>query len=513
MTTRGVLKPTMQITALSFLGIILSFISQLIIAYYFGATSERDAYFAAIVLPTYLTAIITGSIGFIFLPQVIELRNIDSSNARKFINNILSCTFLLLVILIFFGIIFSESILNFTAPGFDSKMIIYTGKLFRILLFSSIFTVLTNLISSLYQISHKFIRPALAPLISVPISIALVVILHSEIGIMSLAIGTLIGSIISFLLVLPILFTKEYRFSFHFDFSENQFTSIIRVSLPLMLGGIIFRSAPVFERMIASGLEDGSISILGYSSQLLTVLTTIATNGIVISLFPSMSDAWTKDIKLFIQYFNKGIRSILMLTIPIALIFILFGDTFVKILFERGVFTSNETLAVSRTFTFMTPAFIALSLGGITAKVFYISKRTIEFTIISSFELFAYLLLSYILSRNYGYLGIAMASSIAYSFFMLVYFFYATFFIIKKYDYRLILLDTFKILLGSILCYFVCFFLFSIIKNYIHEYIAIGLSVFIAFIIYFLILIKLKNEEITVLTQKFRSFIYARLEK
>lgn len=512
MATRGVLKPTLQITALSFLGIILSFISQLIIAYYFGATAERDAYFAAIVLPTYLTAIITGSIGFIFLPQVVELRNQDSLCARKFINNTLSCTVLLLLILIFFGIIFSESILSLTVPGFEAKMIVYTGKLFRILLFSSIFNVLTNLINSLYQITHKFVRPAFTTIINVPISIVLVVIFQSEIGIMSLAIGTLLGSIVSFLLVLPILFTEEFKFSFHIDISENQFISMIKVSLPLMLGGIIFRSAPVFERMIASGLEEGSISILGYSGQLLSVLTTIATNGIVISLFPSMSDAWTKDVSLFVQYFNKGIRSILILTIPIALIFVLFGDTFVKILYERGEFTTNVTLAVSRTFAYMTPAFVALSLGGITAKVFYISKRTIEFTIISSFELFAYLLLSYLLSQKYGYLGIAMATSIAYFFFMFVYYFHATFFLIKKYDYRLILLDTLKIIFCSALCYFTCSVLFSILKKYVHEYIAIGLSVFVSFIIYLLFLKKLKNEEVNTLVQKLKSFIYARLK-
>ncbi|NQU35132.1 MAG: polysaccharide biosynthesis C-terminal domain-containing protein [Bacteroidetes bacterium] len=500
----GLLKPTIQITILSFAGIILSFISQLIIAYYFGANTERDAYFAAIVVPTYLTAILTGSIGFIFLPQVIELRNISRQNARKFINTILGSTTLCLLILIIFGIFFSKSILNFTAPGFDSKMVVYTVNLFRILLFTSLFSVLTNLISYLYQIKQKFIRPALAPLINIPIIILLVVILNSKIGIISLAIGTLIGSIISFLFVLPILFTKECRFSFHFDISNSHFISMLKVLLPLLVGGIVFRSAPVFERMIASGLTEGSISILGYSGQLLNVLITIATSGIIVSFFPSMSDAWSKDMTLFIQYFNKGIRSILILTIPIALSFILFGDTFIKTLLERGAFTAKDTFAVSKTFAFMTPAYIVLCLGGITSKVFYISKRTLDLTIIASLELLSYLLLSYFLSRRYGYLGIAMGTSIAYSIFMLIYYFYVTTFIIKEYNYTLILVDIVKITLIALFSFGFSFLIFNSIKNCTHIYIAVGISLLFAFTLYLLLLIKFKNIEIITLINKIK---------
>jgi len=72
---KGLLKPTIQITALSFAGIGLNFFTQLIIAYYFGTTIERDAYFSAIVIPTYLATILTGSIGSIFIPKLIELKN------------------------------------------------------------------------------------------------------------------------------------------------------------------------------------------------------------------------------------------------------------------------------------------------------------------------------------------------------------------------------------------------------------------------------------------------------
>lgn len=501
---KGLFKPTIQITILTFCGIILSFISQILVAYYFGTSSGRDAYFSAIVLPTYFVAILTGSLGFVFLPRVIEIKNNDEDNVSKFINTVLVVTTLIMVILVFLGFVFSESILKISAPGFNAEMMVSTKNLFRILLFSSMFSVLTNLISYLYQIKQNFIRPAIAPLISVPIGILFVVVLSSHIGIMSLAIGTLLGSIISLLMVLPILFTKEFRFNFHIDVFDPNFVSIIRLCFPLLLGGIFFRSAPVIERMIASELESGSISILGYSGQLIATISTIATSGIVISFFPSMSDAWTKDTNLFNQYINKGILTILLLIIPIAFSFILFGDVFIQILLERGAFTHNDTLALSETFALMTPALVMLCLGGMTSKIYYISKRTIDLTVISSFELVSYLLLTYFLSKHYGYKGIAIGTSIAYSVFMLVYFFYATIFILKEYNYKMIFIEISKIILISIFSFIFSYLFYTSVTDEINKYWAVIFSLLIAFTLYLFLLYKFKNLEIISFAQKLK---------
>jgi putative peptidoglycan lipid II flippase len=501
---KDLLKPTIKITILSFCGILLSFISQLLVAYYFGTSSGRDAYFSAIVLPTYFVAILTGSIGFVFLPKVIELKNINEDSARKFINTVLVATTLVMVVLIFLGLLFSESILKITAPGFNAEMIVYTQNLFRILLFSSMFFVLTNLISYLYQIKKKFVRTALAPLISIPIGIFFIIILNSHIGIMSLAIGTLLGSIISLLMVLPILFTKEFRFDFHIDVFDSNFFSTIKLCVPLLLGGIVFRSAPVFERMIASELESGSISILGYSAQLISTLSTIATSGIVISFFPSMSEAWIKDTNLFNQYFNKGILIILLLIIPIAFSFVLYGDVFIQILLERGAFTHQDTLALSETFALMTPALVMLCLGGITSKIYYISKRTLDLTIISSFELVSYLSLTYFLSRYYGYIGIAIGTSLAYSLFMLVYFFYGTIFILKKYNHKMIFIESLKIILISVFSFIFSYLFYTVVSDEINKYWALIFSLLIAFILYLFLLYKFKNLEIISFVQKLK---------
>ena len=60
------LKYTIQVTLISVLGIAVNFITQLLLAYYFGTTDARDSYFAAVTIPAYVAILFTGSLGMIF---------------------------------------------------------------------------------------------------------------------------------------------------------------------------------------------------------------------------------------------------------------------------------------------------------------------------------------------------------------------------------------------------------------------------------------------------------------
>ena len=87
-------KPTLQITLFSIISILIGFGSQMIIAYYFGTKFERDAYFVAIIIPTYIVSIFIGSFGIIFLPKVVE---ISSRKDHDSLSEFISSTFMLLM--------------------------------------------------------------------------------------------------------------------------------------------------------------------------------------------------------------------------------------------------------------------------------------------------------------------------------------------------------------------------------------------------------------------------------
>jgi putative peptidoglycan lipid II flippase len=454
----GLVKSTLLITFCSLFGIVISFISQMIIAYYFGAKFERDAYFIAGSIPTYLSAIVIGSVGVIFLPKVVDVKNNNNSELSEFLSTVLFSLTIFSIVLGGLCVFFSKSIIGFIATGFNLQQILFTSKILVIVLPTFIISILSSLLTSLYQIENRFFYPAFAPIITSVISLIFVVFFSEKIGIFGLAFGFLAGSIASLMYLIPVL--KTYKVKMLICWNSPLFISFIRTFIPLLIAGVLFRSTSIFERSIASNLEVGSVSYLGYSSQVLAILATVTSSGIGISIYPKLSELWTeKKNNEFNLFFTKIVRVILLISLPISLLVIFFGDMGVKLIFERGAFNHNVTIAVSNALAWSMGAFIFQNLGNVVSKIFYISGKTSVISIIGSLELLLYISLGYYLSHYFSYVGLAIALSLSSSLNIIL----AILFIdlrLIKIKFRILFIDSLKVLLSSCLSVFVVYLLY-----------------------------------------------------
>ena len=98
------------------------FLTQMIIAAYFGATSEMDAYLAASTLPSYLVTIIMGSLGYVFIPVFVEHRSRGTEGrAYDLALSLLNWCSLILGMATLLGIVFARELIHLSAPGLSSK--------------------------------------------------------------------------------------------------------------------------------------------------------------------------------------------------------------------------------------------------------------------------------------------------------------------------------------------------------------------------------------------------------
>lgn len=413
-TNRGLLKPTIQITILSILGVLVSFATQIIVAAKFGATMERDAYFAAIVVPAYVTAVLLGSLTVTFVPIFIEYETRKSkAEAWKVASIFTNLTFVVLFGISLLGFIFAKQLISVTAPGFKGEELSLTATLLRIILSSIIFTGLTSLLSSIYYAEHRFVRPAIVPVVSAVLMLLSVILLARYWGIKSLAFGYLIGAVVGFVILVPIFF-KEGRYSFSFDFSNEGVRQVIRVMAPLVLAALFYRATTVIERMIASTLPTGSISYLGYATRITNILGGIATAGISTTIFPVMAKSWAEnDLAKVREYFVRGVRIIFLITFPIATVFAVLRVPIIQTVFQRGIFVHQDSVAVANVMLILLVGpFICGGLGNIVWKGFYISQRTKLASLLGITHTLIYIILAYFLANKFSYLGLAGAFSI-----------------------------------------------------------------------------------------------------
>lgn len=493
---KGLLKPTIQITLLSFTNILFNFITQVAVAFYFGATPNRDAYFAALVIPTYISAVLSGSIGLMFLPIYVDIRSKkNNEQANYFLNNSMVFASVLSILIIIIGILFSHNILSLTVSGFKGKQFLLTSDLLIILLPTILFQILTNIGGAVLQVRNNFLFPALAPIFSALIMVMTVLVFNQAIGIKSLAYGTLIGSAISCVLILIPVF-RSFTFRFVFNLKEYNLVQLLKTSLPLLVGGIFYRLTPIFERGIASNLPQGSVSYLGYANQVMLILVMLTSSGISTTVYPALSRAWSENnLDRVRDLFAKGIRIILLISVPLSVIFIFWGSSIFQLLFERGAFNHQATLAISSIFSILTIAFIASSLGNMIAKVFYFSQRTVLVTIISFLEVGVYIVLAYSLSSRLSYKGLAIAlsASICFSIFMS---FVSLCIILKHYNWYQTLKDLFLVFVAGLIPGFLLNNLFHFSNFYLIDSVFYtGSILFLYCILYFLLLIAFRFDE------------------
>jgi len=403
------LRNSLLVSFLSLGGAFLNFLSQIVIAGYFGANAERDAFFAASVIPAYINTIVAGSLGVVFLPKLIDARVNKQVTEVELISGVAGFTLLFLALLGLGLAAFSNLLVGWLFPGFNTEESRITALLIQVLCPAIIFQSYTSILSCVYHAEGKFLIPAGAHLITPLVNIALVTLLYDHLGIVSLAIGTSLGYTIALLIVqarIPI----KYRFQPLLFLRSTAVAGCLRESIPWLLGGFVYRANTIVERMVASRFPAGVISYLGYAGGLITTLSLITMNGIATTIFPRLAEAWSARDRTKLQdLFGISLKFTFALCVPIIISILAFSDTIIKVLFERGAFSSSDTTHVAALLTINTGAFIFICMNTIPGKLLYAtgtSKLAIANGII---EVAIYIVAAFVLSDLFSYTGIAYA--------------------------------------------------------------------------------------------------------
>lgn len=408
------IRPTILITLLSIVAFGTSFLLQIILAARFGAQQSMDAYLVAITIPDLLNAVLLGSLNIALIPMFIESKLHDGiENAWHLVSSFINLFLITLIFIALIGMLAAPVYLHWLAPGFEPNGEAFnTSKRLVYLLFPSvIFNGLAGLLSSIYKAEHRFIWPALTPVLNSIIMVAVVLVLSPSLGITSVALGLLIGSIAQFVFLLPILFSSR-RYHPIINWRQPAFRRTLMLMLPWILGALIYKSNLIIDRFLASQLPEGSISYLGYAYKLTSISVTILTIGISTTFFPTMSRLQSEqDIKGLRETISLGLRMIMLIVMPVMIIILVLNVPVIQVLFERGAFTHDDTRATGATWVAYLGAFMALSFGNIISFAFYAIKDTKTPAKVGVTGMFVNIAVAFILTPYLAQLGPAIGFS------------------------------------------------------------------------------------------------------
>ena len=267
--------------------------------------------------------------------------------------------------------------------------------------------------------------------------------LSAQWAIIGMAIGTLAGGAAQLVIQIPSLWKVGFRFGLDLDFADEGVKKVMRLMAPAIIGTSAVQIKVLVDTFVVSGI-DGGQSWLSYSFRLMQFPIGLFGVAIGTASIPVLSRMASENrLGDFRETLSSSIRLVFLLTVPAACGLIVLGEPIIRLLYERGRFTSFDTdmtawalaaysigLAGYAAIKIISPAFYALD----DAKTpMYVSLGSILVHVFASYGLMTLLSgvgVSAERPDGFGHVGVASATSIV----ALVNFFALTMLMRKRID-------------------------------------------------------------------------------
>ena len=411
MSNSAIAKSASKVMLGGVFSILAGFINQMIIAAYFGAGAEMDAYLTALVIPAYLQAVLLSGLSFVFIPAFVREETQGNEDAAwDLVGTFFWITTGILIAIAITGSFFSKEIISLTAPGFGPGKSMLASRMLSVLMFSVPFAGLNSYTTGIQNARNSFFWPAFGGAVNSIGSILAVVLLTPLIGSIALAWGFFVAILFqSCVTVFPVLWHGWRRL---IPLTDRRITEMAKLILPFIVFGLLTSGTTIFERYFASALPSGQISYLGYADKVSSIFLQILASGISAALFTVMARTYLQKGKEELgEKAVYGLRLTFAVGLPVVLIAGALSTQLIRILFERGEFSPIDTSYVAQIMLIkMVGSVLCVMVGNIISRTFYVIKDTLTSTIISAISVIVYLCIGGFFARQWEYVGLAYAS-------------------------------------------------------------------------------------------------------
>lgn len=408
-------KTALMLMIVAILSKIIGLFRDIILAYFYGASSISDAYIVALTIPGVIFSFIGIAITTGFIPMYTEIVNKKGEAAGvNYTNNLINLLLVFCSIIVIVTFIFTEKIVLLFASGFESETLFMAIILTRFLVLGIYFTGIVYIFGGYLNYSRKFLIPSL---IGLPLNVIFIIsIVSSSLtnNIYFLGLGSVLAYASQVILLVPFCYKQGFKYKFIINLKDKYLRKMIYLAIPVILGTSINQINILVDRTLASQIAVGGISALNYADKLNHFVQGIFVTSIATIIFPSMSSmSVEKNLVGLKKVLQEAITSINILVIPSTVGLMVFASQVIDLLFGRGAFDSIAISTTANVLFFYSIGMVAFGLRQVISKVFYSMQDSKTPMINGVAGVTLNIILNFILSHYLGLPGLALATSIA----------------------------------------------------------------------------------------------------
>lgn len=412
------LKGSGAIAAATMTSRVLGLAREMVYAAFMGNGAVASAFFLAFSIPNLFRRLLgEGALTAAFIPifkrkQVTEGEPEMWRAANVVISGLLAAALVITVVAI--GIL--SAVLAFAALRPERRLMI---ELLRLMFPYMLLVCLAAVFIGMANARGHFFVPALGATMLNVVMIGSVWFLAPLMGarldqqIFGLAIGVLVAGLFQAIFQLPTLRKEGFRYQWVSPWQDPVVREVLRKMLPGAMGVAAFQINVLVTQVFAYWVEETIVSTFNYAVRLMELPQGLFGISLATYLLPTLSGlAAQKNYPEFRGTLGQGLGHLAFANIFASTVSMGLAVPIVRLLFERGDFSSLATLRVATALACLAPGLLMFSMNNILARAFYALDDIRTPMRISIFCLTLNIGLSLCLVRTFREAGLGAANSI-----------------------------------------------------------------------------------------------------
>ena len=304
----------------------------------FGATDYMDAYNFSVTIASFVFVFVSSGVTTVIVPAYVKKK--DPRVVDSFITIVYGCALLAVALIL----IFRKPLVTAVSSRSAEYITYVCDFLFISFLIHGI-TAFLAVTTAYFQCIDHYIIPKAVMLIS-NLAVAVVLFLGLVHSIEQYLLLLVAGAVLNLVCDLWIAFCLGFRYLPRIVRGSEELRSMLKIFLPTLFSAGVYKIHGLIDTWIASNLAEGQLTILSYSTQVMSMINTVIIGNLTVYAYPKIVARLGQDSS------KKNFRdyTILFHAVVCLLIagFVNVGLEGVSLIFLGGRFTADHVAVLYR---------------------------------------------------------------------------------------------------------------------------------------------------------------------
>lgn len=395
----------------------IGLVTQVLLAKYYGASAEYDAYALTFFLVTFLDTSIGQTFITVAVPYIIRLKTRLSPREVFQFQNTVMLLFLVPVAIYLLILFFrSDLVLAVVGPGLPETTGSFVNRMARWMAIPGVFVVAITMGRGILNLNGRYRVAAALPPVNGLVMLLAIIVLQGPLGIWALPAGFVISVVIRFLVTAAYgLATRSFSLV-QPGAQRNRLSEFWSLVWVILVAQTLLTINYSVDKFFATGLAEGSISSITYAMSIVNLGTQLFNLSLMTIMFTRMSEYLAAgDMATCNGYILDNLKRMTRILVPASLAASLAGPEIVQVIYQRGAFDAADAARTSGALVIYLLGLPGMVLVTLVARISHALQKFRDRMWLCGQILLTNGIGNFLLVKHYQINGLAISSVLAFN--------------------------------------------------------------------------------------------------